>query len=100
MLTLGLDTKIQAWIGSWPFMPWCGGRYDTSELGWYGSITLAREVALCHDGKLKFTPVQEVEKLRHSPKRHSQLRLSNGEKFAFEACALSIQSQCRHHQFI
>ena len=35
-------TLIQAWIGSWPFMPWCGGQYHTSELGWYGSITLAR----------------------------------------------------------
>ncbi|MEZ9128358.1 glycoside hydrolase family 32 protein [Vibrio splendidus] len=78
-------TLIQAWIGSWPFMPWCDGTYDTSELGWYGSITLAREVSLCHDGKLKFTPVQEVEKLRHSPKRHTELKLNDGEKFAFEA---------------
>ncbi|MDP2574248.1 glycoside hydrolase family 32 protein [Vibrio penaeicida] len=78
-------TLIQAWIGSWPFMPWCDGTYDTSDLGWYGSISLPREVSLCQDGKLSFRPVSEVEMLRLSPKRYSQIELSDGEKFAFTA---------------
>ena len=55
---------IMAWVGSWPFMPWCRGEYDTGELGWYGSLTLPRQIRLCQDGKLASEPVQEVEQLR------------------------------------
>ena len=41
----------------------CRGEYDTSELGWYGSLMLPRQIRLCPDGKLASEPVQEVEQL-------------------------------------
>ena len=57
-------TLMFGWIGSWPFMPWCNEKYDTSEMGWCGSISLPRELEICDDGKIIFTPAKEVELLR------------------------------------
>ncbi len=73
-------TIIFAWAGSWPFMPWCSGEFDTSKMGWYGSITLPRTVRLCADGKLSFAPVSEIEKLRSKSYNEYNVRLAAGEK--------------------
>ncbi|MBF0289841.1 MAG: glycoside hydrolase family 32 protein [SAR324 cluster bacterium] len=76
---------IMAWIGSWPFMPWCRGQYDTSKLGWYGGITLPRQVSLCSDGKLRSQPASEVEQLRENPRRYGARTIEDNAPFDFEA---------------
>ena len=76
---------IMAWVGSWPFMPWCRGEYDTSELGWYGSLTLPRQIRLCPDGKLASEPVQEVEQLREQEKYYAPCVIEEAKPFSFNA---------------
>ena len=76
---------IMAWVGSWPFMPWCRGEYDTSELGWYGSLTLPRQIRLCPDGKLASEPVQEVEQLREQEKYYAPCVIEEANPFSFTA---------------
>ena len=76
---------IMAWIGSWPFMPWCRGEYDTSDLGWYGSISIPRQINLCSDGKLRSQPILEVEQLRHTPRLYESKMIDENHPFVFEA---------------
>mgnify|MGYP000204732462 CR=1 FL=1 len=76
---------IMAWVGSWPFMPWCRGEYDTSELGWYGSLTLPRQIRLCPDGKLASEPVQEVEQLREQEQYYAPCVIEESKPFSFTA---------------
>ena len=76
---------IMAWVGSWPFMPWCRGEYDTSELGWYGSLTLPRQIRLCPDGKLASEPVQEVEQLREQEQYYAPCVIEEATPFSFTA---------------
>jgi beta-fructofuranosidase len=77
-------TIIFAWAGSWPFMPWCNGEFDTSEFGYYGSITLPRIVKICKDGKLSFTPAKEVEKLRNKTYLNENILISEERKFSVD----------------
>jgi len=76
---------IMAWVGSWPFMPWCRGQYDTSELGWYGSLALPRQIRLCPDGKLASEPVQEVEQLREQEQYYAPCVIEESKPFSFTA---------------
>ena len=76
---------IMAWIGSWPFMPWCRGEYDTTDLGWYGGISIPRQINLCSDGKLRSQPIQEFETLRNSPRLYDQKVIEENNPFEFEA---------------
>ena len=76
---------LMAWVGSWPFMPWCRGNYDTSDLGWYGSITLPRQIRLCPDGKLASEPVSEIERLRENEQYYLPCVIHESEAFPFIA---------------
>ena len=76
---------IMAWIGSWPFMPWCRGEYDTSDLGWYGGISIPRQINLCSDGKLRSQPIQEFAILRNSPRLYDQKVIQENNPFEFQA---------------
>lgn len=77
-------TIIHGWAGSWPFMPWCNGEFDSSELGWCGSITIPRTVHLCADGKLSFSPITEVECLRKNPKAEYYVKIENSDKYSVQ----------------
>ena len=76
---------IMDWVGSWPFMPWFRGEYDTSALGWYGSLTLPRQIHLCPDGKLVSEPVSEVEKLRVHEQYYAPCVIEEAKPLPFTA---------------
>ena len=76
---------IMAWIGSWPFMPWCQGQYETSKLGWYGGISIPRQINLCSDGKIRSEPIPEIEQLRINPLRYGAHMIEDSAPFEFEA---------------
>ena len=87
-------TLMFGWIGSWPFMPWNHLKYDTSEDGWAGSISLPRVLTLCPDGKLKFEPAQEVKSLRTDCVRnYAGQILENGVPFFYDAGADNVHCE-------
>jgi beta-fructofuranosidase len=76
---------IMAWVGSWPWMPWYRGSYETERLGWCGSLTLPRQIRLCPDGKLASEPVQEVEQLRGQEQYYAPCVIEESKPFSFAA---------------
>ncbi|AJY77350.1 glycoside hydrolase family 32 protein [Paenibacillus beijingensis] len=55
---------IIAWLNAWDWMPWFKNFGPTGKNDWCGAMSLPRVVELDKDGRLKFTPVEELEVLR------------------------------------
>ena len=83
-------TVMLGWMEAWSFHPWYLGNekngqnphgyvYDCSEIGFNGSISTARTISVCHDGKLKFDPVPELKSLRKDPRTEYNRAVKAGE---------------------
>lgn len=60
------------WMNSWNWMPWCDGKYFTSQWGWCGGMSLPRELSLRDDGKLVSKPLEELRSLRKSCQEYTK----------------------------
>ncbi|MGX6979400.1 glycoside hydrolase family 32 protein [Vagococcus elongatus] len=66
---------IVAWANGWEWMPWWKDWGPTFKEGWCGSFNLPREVILTDDNTLKFTPVKELESIRESEIKLSEITI-------------------------
>lgn len=55
---------IIAWLNGWDWMPWFKNFGPTEKNHWCGAMSAPRTVELDADGRLKFTPVEELKVLR------------------------------------
>lgn len=55
---------IIAWLNAWDWMPWFKGFGPTDKNHWCGAMSTPRIVELDADGRLKFSPVEELQALR------------------------------------
>ena len=55
---------IIAWLNNWDWMPWYKDFGPTYQNNWCGAMSFPRTVELEPDGRLKFSPVEELQVLR------------------------------------
>ncbi|WP_424768414.1 glycoside hydrolase family 32 protein [Paenibacillus sp. sgz302251] len=67
-----------AWMNIW------GATMPEQAHGWYGAMTLPRELTLEPDGTLRSRPVKELEKLRGDRTSVADVVLRDGEKTTFD----------------
>ena len=55
---------LLGWSGEWEWMSWWRGPEPTRAEGWCGFMSLPRTAELCSDGRLRFSPLEELKALR------------------------------------
>lgn len=66
------------WANEWEWMRYWKDWGPSYREGWCGSFSLPREVKLCKDGVLRFSPVDELKQLREQPTSTDILKLPEG----------------------
>src|SRR5690606_3039153 len=67
-----------AWMNIW------GAKMPEQEHGWYGAMTLPRELTLESDGTLRSRPVKELEQLRGEKIVKTEFELEEGQQKEIE----------------
>ncbi|MGL5693720.1 MAG: glycoside hydrolase family 32 protein, partial [Peptostreptococcaceae bacterium] len=82
---------IIGWQNSWPWMNWFKGFGPTNDYDYNGCMSIAREVKISEDNKLRFIPVEEMKSLRgefvsyeNIDIKESELDLSKNNNIHFE----------------
>ena len=81
---------IIAWLNAWDWMPWFKDFGPTEKNHWCGAMSAPRIVELDTDGRLRFSPVEELKVLRREHVRLENTTISPGAdvlpKYAASDC--------------
>ncbi|WP_199619517.1 glycoside hydrolase family 32 protein [Paenibacillus alkalitolerans] len=69
---------IIGWLNAWDWMPWFKNFGPTAKNHWCGAMSLPRVVELDKNGRLKFTPVEELGVLRRDSYHREKLVVRPG----------------------
>jgi len=81
---------IIAWLNAWDWMPWFKDFGPTEKNHWCGAMSAPRAVELDTEGRLRFSPVEELKVLRREHVRLENTTISPGAdvlpKYAASDC--------------
>lgn len=69
-----------AWQNGWLWMPWCEDFGPTAAEHWQGCMSVPRKISLTENNRLRFEPVDEMEKLYELANEMQNVRISTEKK--------------------
>jgi len=76
---------IIGWANGWDWMPWWGGFGPTDSGNWRGAMSIPRIVEIDSDGKLKFSPIEELSILRYNYNRMEEVLIEEDNRVPIKA---------------